>query len=241
MNLIRYLLQLIMVLVPVISQAQTGKFNIEEITISGLHAAIQNGDTTCKEVVQNYINRAKAYNGACTVLVTKDGDPIEQALGNMRTGSRVKFPTQTVAVDKVLPDLDKYEGLPLDLGRMEPTISDANVKQQFGMRMGVPKAGQLNALEMLNIRGERSVSCQLECDKHPSTGALPASCPTECDAFRKQPDALELAAELDAKYGKNPPLAEKPLYCVNFSYKNWYDATDMRATGGNDVNFASLT
>ena len=167
MNLTRYLLQLIMVLVPVISQAQTGKFNIEEITISGLHAAIQNGDTTCKEVVQNYINRAKAYNGACTVLVTKDGGSIEQALGNMRTGSRVKFPTQTVAVNKVLPDLDKYEGLPLDLGRMEPTISDPNVQQQFGMRVGVPKAGQLNALEMLNIRGERSVSCQLECDKHP--------------------------------------------------------------------------
>jgi amidase len=237
-NITRQVILMMTLVVPVLATAQSGNFNIEEITINGLHTAIQNGDTTCKEVVQNYINRAKAYNGACTVLVTEDGGPIEQAFGNMRAGAKVKFPTSTVAVDKVLPDLDKYEGLPLDLGRMEPTISDPNVQQQFGMRVGVPKAGQLNALEMLNIRGERSVSCQLECDKHPSTGALPASCPAECDAFRKQPDALELAAELDAKYGKNPPLAEKPLYCVNFSYKNWYDATEMRATGGNDVNFA---
>ena len=28
------------------------------------------------------------------------------------------------------------------------------------------------------------------------------------------------------------------MYCVVFSLKNWFDAKDMRATGGNDVNFA---
>src|SRR4029453_10376624 len=28
------------------------------------------------------------------------------------------------------------------------------------------------------------------------------------------------------------------MYCVVFSVKSWYDAKDMRATGGNDVNFA---
>jgi Asp-tRNA(Asn)/Glu-tRNA(Gln) amidotransferase A subunit family amidase len=28
------------------------------------------------------------------------------------------------------------------------------------------------------------------------------------------------------------------MYCVAFAWKNWYDAKDMRATGGNDVNFA---
>jgi Asp-tRNA(Asn)/Glu-tRNA(Gln) amidotransferase A subunit family amidase len=124
---------------------------------------------------------------------------------------------------------------------METTISDPTVQQQVGMRVGIANAGQLNALEMINVRGERSVSCKLECDTHPSKGALPASCPVECDAFRKQPDALEKAAELDAKYGTNPPLEEMPLYCANFSFKNWYDATELRATGGNDVNFAMDT
>ena len=42
----------------------------------------------------------------------------------------------------------------------------------------------------------------------------------------------------DAKYGRNPDLAALPMYCVPFSHKNWYDAKDMRSTGGNDVNFA---
>ena len=126
----------------------------------------------------------------------------------------------------------------IEFGRMEPTISDPSVQQQFGMRVGIPNAGQLNALETLNIRGERSVSCKATCDAHPSTGRLPASCPLACDAFRQQPDALERAAELDARYGTNPDLENLPMYCVPFSHKNWYDATDMRSTGGNDVNYA---
>ena len=213
-------------------------FDIEEVTIKELHSAIQDGHTTCQQVVQSYIERIQAYNGACTALITQNGSAIPQTYGNVRAGSRVQFPTQTVAVDKILPNLDQYEGLPLELGRMEPTISDPSVQQQVGMRVGIANAGQLNALEMINIRGERSVSCKLKCDTHPSKGTLPASCPTECDAFRKQLDALEMAAELDAKYGTKPPLDVMPLYCASFSFKNWYDATELRATGGNDVNFA---
>jgi Asp-tRNA(Asn)/Glu-tRNA(Gln) amidotransferase A subunit family amidase len=121
---------------------------------------------------------------------------------------------------------------------MEPTASDPSVQQQFGMRVGIPNAGQLNALETLNLRGERSVSCKSVCDAHPSTGPLPKSCPAACDAFRRQPDALERARELDQLFGRNPDLAKYPMYCVPFSHKNWYDAKDMRSTGGNDVNYA---
>ena len=85
---------------------------------------------------------------------------------------------------------------------------------QMGMRVGIPNAGQLNALETLNIRGERSVTCKGAFDAHPSTGPLPAGAPAACEAFRKQPDALERAAELDAQYGRNPDLAALPMYCV---------------------------
>ena len=46
------------------------------------------------------------------------------------------------------------------------------------------------------------------------------------------------AAELDKQYGRNPDLAKLPMYCTVMSLKDWYDAKDMRATGGNDVNFA---
>jgi amidase len=218
--------------------AQGTGFNVEETTIKGMHRAIRSGDTTCQAVVQSYIDRARAYNGMCTALVTENGAPIPPTRGVVRAGSPIVFPTQTVRVNDVLPRFEEYQGLPIEFGRMEPTISDETVVQQFGMRVGLPNAGQLNALETLNIRGERSVTCKGAFDAHPSTGPLPPGAPAACEEFRKQPDALERAAELDAKYGRNPDLDALPMYCVAFAWKNWYDATDMRATGGNDVNFA---
>ena len=38
--------------------------------------AIKSGQTSCRAIVQAYIERAKAYNGTCTALVTADGKPI---------------------------------------------------------------------------------------------------------------------------------------------------------------------
>jgi Asp-tRNA(Asn)/Glu-tRNA(Gln) amidotransferase A subunit family amidase len=111
------------------------------------------------------------------------------------------------------------------------------VKQQYGMVVGIPNAGQLNAFETLNIRGERSVTCKGKFDAPPGT-PLPAGAPAGCEKFRQQPDALERAAELDAQYGRNPDLAKMPMYCTVISVKNWYDVTDMRSTGGNDVDYA---
>jgi amidase len=215
-----------------------GRFRVEESTIADVQNAIKSGQTTCQAVVQAYIERAKAYNGTCTALVTADGAPIPEATGAVRAGSRITFPTKTVPVSSVFPDYREYSGPPLELGRMEPMISDPGVQQQFGMRVGIPNAGQVNALETLNIRGERSVTCKGDFDKAPSSGPLPAGAPAVCEEFRKQPDALERAAELDKQYGTKPDLAKLPMYCTVFSIKNWYDAKDMRATGGNDVKFA---
>ena len=82
------------------------------------------------------------------------------------------------------------------------------------------------------------MTCKGDFDRAPSAGPLPAGAPKVCEEFRKQPDALERAAELDKQYGHNPDLAKLPMYCAAFSFKNWYDAKDMRGTGGNDVNFA---
>jgi Asp-tRNA(Asn)/Glu-tRNA(Gln) amidotransferase A subunit family amidase len=218
--------------------AAAEEFELVEATIKELHAAIQSGNTTCVDVVQGYLDRAKAYNGVCTALVTEDGAPIELSTGYVRGGEPIQFPTETVAAATIYPDLDKYEGLPMEFGRMAPTASNPNVQQQFGMRVGIPNAGQLNALETLNVRGERSQSCPAECDAALSTGPLPAHCSASCETLRQQPDALERAAELDAQYGRNPDLAAMPMYCVAFSFKNWYDAKDIRSTGGNDVNYA---
>ena len=71
-----------------------------------------------------------------------------------------------------MPDLDKYRGPPLEFGRMEATASDPSVQQQFGLTVGQPSAGQVNALATLNIRGERSVTCRGDFDLHPSKGAV---------------------------------------------------------------------
>ena len=219
-------------------QAPPSPFHLQETTIAGIHTAITTGQTSCRAIVEAYINRAKAYNGVCTSLVTAEGAPIPSSTGVVRAGAPLAFPTQTVAASTLFPDLDTYSGPPLDFGRMESTVSDPTVRQQAGMRVGIPNAGQVNALETLNIRGERSVTCKGAFDAHPSTGPLPTGAPPECEAFRQHPDALERAAELDARYGENPDLAALPMYCVTVAFKDPYDTKDMRSTSGNDVAFA---
>jgi Asp-tRNA(Asn)/Glu-tRNA(Gln) amidotransferase A subunit family amidase len=214
------------------------KFHLEEATISDIHKAIQSKEITCQGLVQAYIDRAAAYNGVCTQLTTEDGAPIPPTTGRVMAGSPIEYPTETVKASNIFPDLDEYVGLPLDLGRMEATISDPSVQQQFGMRAGIPDAGQLSAHSTINIRGERSVTCKGAFDGHPSTGPLPAGAPPGCEEFRQHPDALERAAELDAQYGSNPDLKELPMYCIPFSFKDAYSTKDMRTTAAADVNYA---
>lgn len=214
------------------------RFQIEEATIENIQTAIKKKQTTCKQVVEAYIERAKAYNGVCTALVTRDGADVQPVKGYVRAGAPLTFPTKTIKADQVFPDLANYKGLPLDFGRMEPTVSDPTVHAQMGMRVGIPDAGQLNALETLNIRGERSVTCKGKFDAHPASGPLPAGAPAVCEKFRQLPDALERAAELDAQYGSKPDLEQLPMYCVVVAVKDPYDTKDMRTTANNDVNFA---
>ena len=212
-------------------------FCLEEATIDEMHRAIQAGEITVVEIVKHYIARARAYNGVSSALVTEDGKPVPPALGTVRAGAPVCFPTETVKASTILPDLDKYKGKPIEYGRMEPTISDPGVQQQFGMIAGIHNTGQLNGLATLNIRGERSVTCRGDYDKHPSEGPLPPGAPAVCEMFRRLPDALETAAELDAKYGRNPDLEKMPMYGVVFSFKDSFDTKDMRSTGGGDAAY----
>src|SRR2546422_717233 len=193
------------------SVAGDNVFRLEEATIDELHRAIKDGRTTCVAVVRHYIDRVRAFNGVASALVTHDGRPVQEATGTMRAKAPLRFPTQTVKASTVLPELDKYKGPPLEFGRMEPTASDPGVQQQFGMIVGIPNAGQVNALATLNIRGERSVTCRGEFDRHPSKGPLPPGAPAACEIFRHYPDALEQAAELDAKYGRDLDLAAMPM------------------------------
>jgi amidase len=217
--------------------ARQQPFALEEATIAALHAALQAGQTTCVEMVQRYIDRVRAYNGVAGVLVTADGAPIPAATGAVRAQAALRFPTHTLKASTLLPDLDTYTGPPLEYGRMEATASDPGVPQQFGMIAGMPHVGQVNALATLNLRGERSVTCRGDFDKHPSQGPLPPGAPPVCEMFRQLPDALERAAELDATYGRHPDLEKMPMYGVVFSFKDSFDTQDMRSTGGGDARY----
>ena len=212
-------------------------FRLDEATIEELHAAIQAGRTTCVAVVQHCIERVRAYNGVASLLVTEDGAPVPEATGAVRATEPLRFPTETVKSSAVLPDLHKYKGPSLEYGRMEATASDPDVQQQFGMIAGKPNAGQVNALATLNIRGERSVTCRGDFDRHPSAGPLPLGAPPVCEMFRRLPDALERAAELDEMYGRHPDLETMPMYGVVFSFKDPFDTKDMRTTAGGDARY----
>jgi Asp-tRNA(Asn)/Glu-tRNA(Gln) amidotransferase A subunit family amidase len=217
------------------SRRANSSFCIEETTIDELHRAIAAGDTTVVAVVQQYLARVRAYNGVASLLVTQDGRQIPEAIGAVRAGAPLRFPTRTVKASAILPELDRYRGPPLEFGRMERTASDSSVQQQFGMIVGIPNGTQLNALGTLNIRGERSVTCRGDYDRHPSTGPLPPDAPPVCEFFRHYPDALERAAELDALYGRHPDLRSMPMYGVVFAFKDPFDTKDMRSTGGGDA------
>ena len=103
------------------------KFDVVEASIDDLHAAIRAGETTLVAVVQQYIDRARAYNGVSSMLVTEDGKSVPASTGVVRAGAPLKFPTETIPVSDVLPDLDKYKGPPLEYGRMEATASKPEV------------------------------------------------------------------------------------------------------------------
>lgn len=217
------------------AQPSVWQFHLLEATIADVHRAIQERQVTCEGIVGAYLDRAKAYNGVATQLVTLDGAPIPAAPGVVRAGAPLAFPTQTVKASSILPNFEQYEGEPIELGRMEAAASDPSVQTQFGMIVGIPNAGQLGALQTLNVRGERSVTCKGELDD--ATGTLPAGAPLACEVLRKLPDALETARALDARYGSRPDLAAMPMYCIPFSFKDSFDTKDMRSTGGGDARY----
>jgi Asp-tRNA(Asn)/Glu-tRNA(Gln) amidotransferase A subunit family amidase len=219
------------------SDTKESPFCLEEATIDELHQAIKTGKTTCGAVVQHYIDRVRAFNGVSSMLVTEDGASAPETSGAVRAMAPVVFPTATVKASTLLPNLDKYKGPPLEYGRMEATASNPSVQQQFGMIVGIPNAGQVNALATLNIRGERSVTCRGDFDRHPSKGPLPPDAPPVCELFRHLPDAIERAAQLDAQYSCNPDLVKMPMYGVVFSFKDSFDTRDMRSTGGGDAAY----
>ena len=186
-----------------------GRFVLEEATIDDLHAAIRAGRTTVVAVVQRYLARVRAYNGVASALVTQDGAPV--AASERRGAGRRS--AQVPDRDRHgLDDPARSRQVPGPAARIRPHGGD---RLEAGRAAAVrhdrrhANAGQLNAIGTLNIRGERSVTCRGEFDKHPSQGPLPPDAPPVCEMFRRQPDALERAAELDKRVTGRTPISTR--------------------------------
>jgi len=111
------------------TDAPKKRFCLEEATIDELHQAIKAGEITCLEVVQRYIERVRAYNGVCSMLVTEDGAPVPQAAGPIRAQEPVVFPTATVkaSADCLTSTSTKDRPLNSDAwSRLRPTLPCSN-------------------------------------------------------------------------------------------------------------------
>ena len=95
----------------------------------------------------------------------------------------------------------------------------------------VPDAGQLNALQTLNLRP--TARAHWGFDERKARSMTDAA-----DDDPEMPDALEVAAALDRKFAETGELVG-PLHGVVIAVKDQYDTFDMRSTSGADARYAN--
>lgn len=94
----------------------------------------------------------------------------------------------------------------------------------------IPHAGKLNAIMTLNLRPAARVAWGFDARKARSQTDL-------ADDDPGMPDALEVAAALDAKFARTGKLVG-PLHGVVLAIKDQYNTFDMRTTAGGDAFYA---
>jgi Asp-tRNA(Asn)/Glu-tRNA(Gln) amidotransferase A subunit family amidase len=93
----------------------------------------------------------------------------------------------------------------------------------------IANAGQINALQTLNLRPAARAEWGFDARKA-------RSMTDEADENPSIPDALEVAADLDAKFAATGKLVG-PLHGIVFALKDQYDTYDMRSTSGADARY----
>jgi len=101
----------------------------------------------------------------------------------------------------------------------------------LGPIKAVPHAGQLNALCTLNLRPATRKAWGFDDRKA-------RSLTDSVDSDPAMPDALEVAAKLDAEFAKTGKLSG-PLHGVVVAIKDQFDTFDMRTTSGADAAYAN--
>ncbi|HET9831354.1 MAG TPA: amidase family protein [Vicinamibacterales bacterium] len=101
----------------------------------------------------------------------------------------------------------------------------------LGSFTAIPHAGQINSMITVNLRPANRMALGLDAHKARSMTDL-------VDNDPDMPDALEVAAKLDA-YFKSTGKLIGPLHGTVYAVKDWYDTFDMRTTAGADVAYAN--
>jgi amidase len=144
----------------------------------------------------------------------------EASIASIQSAIEAKQLTSTQLVQLYLARIKAYNG--------------AGVKEPDGI-LGrvetIPNAKQLNALATLNLR-----PATLKAMGFPAKMARSLTDPA--DNNPAMPDALEVAAQLDAHFAKTGKLIG-PLHGVVLAIKDQYDTFDLRTTAGADVPYAN--
>lgn len=173
------------------------------------------------------IGRALALAIACGVVVCgarlSAAEPfhIEEAtISDIQKAILAKRVTATQIVKMYLERIKAYNG---------PSVNEPY--GILGPITTIPHAKGLNALSTLNLRPAALKAWGF--DEHHGR-----SMTDKVDNDPNLPDALEVAAQLDAYFAKTGKLIG-PMHGVVFSLKDQYCTIDMRSTSGADVFYAN--
>jgi amidase len=145
---------------------------------------------------------------------------VEATIADIHQAIRSKQLTATQLVNMYLARIKAYNGTCVN----EP-------QGILGPVSPIPHAGAINALMTLNLRPATRKAWGFDERKA-------RSMTDSVDNDPNMPDALEVAAALDAQFAKTGQLAG-PLHGVVLSIKDLLDTHDMRTTSGADADYAN--
>ena len=156
----------------------------------------------------------------------------------MRAGAPLRFPTETVKAATMLPDLDKYQGPPLEFGRMEATASDP--VGAAAVRHDRRHARRRPAQRARDAQHPRRALGDLQGRVRPASLARVRCRPARRRSARcsaTTPTRSNAPPSSTRNTGAIPPSTKMPMYGVVFSFKDPFDTKDMRTTGGGDARY----
>jgi len=145
---------------------------------------------------------------------------VEATIADIHNAIRAKQLTATQLVNMYLARIKAYNGRCVN----EP-------QGILGPVTPIPHAGSINALMTLNLRPATRKQWGFDDRK-----ARSMTDPVDNDP--SMPDALEVAATLDAQFARTGQLAG-PLHGIVLSIKDLMDTYDMRTTSGADADYAN--